>query len=138
MAHSVELSLHVDCRADAHSSVLQLMMLQTLSSACLQTAATLQFHAGQKNLVNQASSLYMYSITLWIITYQIVSYFFFLGVVCCIGSLKLPETFIEVRVILHVPSLCILFTMITFAVNGSKFFSRAHLLRCVYLWQPLH
>jgi len=40
-----------------------------------------------------------------------------------IHSLKLLETkFIERHVILHVLSLCILFTMITFAENGSKSF----------------
>lgn len=39
-----------------------------------------------------------------------------------IDSFKLPETFIEKYVILHILSLCILFTTITFAVIGSKFF----------------
>lgn len=42
MAVGVELSLHIYCWADVPGSVPQLMILEALSSACLQTAATLQ------------------------------------------------------------------------------------------------
>lgn len=128
MAHSVELSLQVDCWADAHSSVLQLMMLQTLSSACLQIAATLQIPHWSEKFGKTGLTSCMYGTTVGIIIYQIVSQFSFSWhstLFTFIDSLKLPETFIGRHVILHVLSLCILFTIITFVVNGSKFFSQS-------------
>lgn len=83
-----------------------------------------KFHAGHKSLVRQASAC----TTVWIIIYQIASYLFFFSwysmLYTFIDTLKLWEAFVERHEILHVLSLCILFSMITFAVPGSKFSSQ--------------